>query len=97
MPLFRPLLSGLASSSKIRPVYLTDDDDHDKRRKRDPVDLFDIKSTSTRHLDRGRSKWIGTEFSEFNEWKNEDYEEFLPDQLMKVEWVKPYSGIHWLN
>ena len=87
----------------IRPVYLVDsyqyedyEDDAKAERKEDAALLFDIKSTSDRHLAEGWWKWIGDGFKEMELWEN-DYEEDLIDNLADEDWVTPYSGIHWLN
>jgi hypothetical protein len=88
-----------------------DDDDEDsddgwakdrrdrlKRIKLDPVALFDIKATSQNHHGKDKLEWVGDQFRIAQEDEHMgDYEEWLPDRLKGQNWVKAYSGIHWLN
>jgi hypothetical protein len=70
--------------------------------KDDPLKLFDVTATSQDHLRGGsdRIEWIGDNFRPTTADENLGYcEDWLSDRLAldKVDWVKGYRGIHWLN
>ena len=69
-----------------------------KRIKLDPVALFDIKATSQNHHGKDKLEWVGDKFrvAQESEYMG-DCEESLANRLKGQNWVKAYSGIHWLN
>ena len=87
---------------EIRPVYLMPEYDEEcdneyEYDNDDPSLLFGINATSDSHRVKGNRKWVGDTFRKVDLWDIYDCENMIPDNLGREDWVKPCSGIHWLN
>jgi hypothetical protein len=67
--------------------------------KEDPVDLFNVKATSKKHLgDSAKIEWVGENFHSAITYEHlGDYEEWMAGRLDEVNFVRGFGGIHWLN
>ena len=67
--------------------------------KDDPVDLFNVKATSKKHLgESAKIEWVGENFHAAQTYENlGDYEEWMAGRLDEMNWVRGFGGIHWLN